>query len=94
MVRGSPNPLHFGLPARLRKTRKQSGLKRKALGHRVGRDPKVTAKVEAAERIPTVGTLARLAAALGVAAGWLGSVSYTHLDVYKRQAWLQPGSPF
>ncbi len=72
MVRGSPNPLHFGLPARLRKTRKQSGLKRKALGHRVGRDPKVTAKVEAAERIPTVGTLARLAAALGVSAGWLG----------------------
>ncbi len=36
MVRGSPNPLHFGLPARLRKTRKQSGQKRLVLGHKVG----------------------------------------------------------
>ena len=71
MVRGSPNPLHFGLPARLRRVRKQSGLKPKTLGHKVGRDPKVTAKVEAGERIPTVATVARLASALGVAAGWL-----------------------
>ena len=72
MVRGSPNPLHFGLPGRLRRVRKQSGLKRKPLGQKVGRDPKVTAKVEAGERTPTVGTVARLAAALGISAGWLG----------------------
>ncbi len=72
MVRGSPNPLHFGLPGRLRRVRKQSGLKRKSVGQKVGRDPKVTAKVEAGERIPTVGTVARLAAALGISAGWLG----------------------
>ena len=72
MVRGSPNPLHFGLPGRLRRVRKQSGLKRKSLGQKVGRDPKVTAKVEAGERTPTVGTVARLAAALGISAGWLG----------------------
>ena len=72
MVRGSPNPLHFGLPGRLRRVRKQSGLKRKPLRQKVGRDPKVTAKVEAGERTPTVGTVARLAAALGISAGWLG----------------------
>ena len=47
MVRGSPNPRHFGLPARLRKARKQLGLTRKGLGQKVGRDPKVAAKIEA-----------------------------------------------
>ena len=72
MVRGSPNPLHFGLPARLRKTRKQSGLTPSALGPKVGLDPHVAANIEASERIPTVGNLARLALALGVSAGWLG----------------------
>ncbi len=72
MVRGSPNPLYFGLPARLRKARKKSGLKRKTVGQKVGRDPQVTAKVEAGHRLPTVATLARLASALGVTAGWLG----------------------
>ena len=72
MVRGSPNPLHFGLPARLRKARKQSGLKPSALGPKVGLDHNVAANIEASDRIPTVGTLARLASALGVSAGWLG----------------------
>jgi len=72
MVRGSPNPLYFGLPARLRRVRKQVGLRRSALGYKVGRDSEVTAKVEAGVRIPTVRTLARLASALGVAPGWLG----------------------
>ena len=72
MVRGSPNPLHFGLPARLRKARKQLGLTRKGLGQKVGRDPKVAAKIEAGERMPTVGTVARLASGLNVSAGWLG----------------------
>ena len=72
MVRGSPNPLHFGLPRRLRKIRKQSRLKPSALGPKVGLDPHIAANIEAGERIPTVGTLARLASALGVSAGWLG----------------------
>jgi len=72
MVRGSPNPLHFGLPARLRKARKQLGLKPAALALRVGRDTKVVANIEANERIPTVGTVARLASGLQISAGWLG----------------------
>lgn len=72
MVRGSPNPRHCGLPARLRKARKQSGLTRKALGQKVGRDSEVAANIEAGQRIPTVGTVARLASGLGVSAAWLG----------------------
>jgi len=72
MVRGSPNPRHWGLPSRLRKARKQSGLTRKALGQKVGRDSEVAANIEAGQRIPTVGTVARLASGLGVSAAWLG----------------------
>ena len=72
MVRGSPNPLHFGLPARLRKTRKRSAPKRVILGPKSGRDLELASYVESGQRIPTVGTLARLASALGVHAGWLG----------------------
>lgn len=71
MVRGSPNPLHFGLPARLRKVRKQSGVKPSALSTKASRDTEITADIEAGQRIPTVGTVARLASALGVSAGWL-----------------------
>lgn len=72
MVRGSPNPLYFGLPARLRKVRKQAGLTRAALGYKVSRDSEVTADIEAGERIPTVGMLARLATVLRISPGWLG----------------------
>lgn len=71
MVRGSPNPLRFGLPARLRRVRKQAGVKPSALSTKVSRDTEVTADIEAGQRIPTVATVARLASALGVAAGWL-----------------------
>lgn len=71
MVRGSPNPRYFGLPARLRKARKPSGLSRAALGQKVGRDAEVAAYVETGQRLPTVGTIARLASGLGVSAAWL-----------------------
>lgn len=71
MVRGSPNPLHFGLPARLRRTRKECQITPSALGPKVGLDRHVAAYIESGNRIPTVGTLTRLASALGVAAGWL-----------------------
>ena len=72
MVRGSPNPRYFGLPARLRRARKQSGLTRAALGSKVGRDSEVPGYVETGERVPTVGTVERLANGLGVSAAWLG----------------------
>ena len=71
MVRGSPNPRHFTLPARLRKARKLSGLTRSALSKKVGRNSVVAGYIEDGERLPTVGTVARLAAGLGVTASWL-----------------------
>lgn len=59
------------MPGRLRKARKASGLTRAGLSHRVGHDSKIAADIEAGQRLPTVGTTARLAAALGVSATWL-----------------------
>ncbi len=72
MVRGRPNPRHLGLPARVRKTRKNSGLTRNQVVQRIGGGQTAARDIESGERIPTVGTVARLASALGVCAGWLG----------------------
>jgi transcriptional regulator with XRE-family HTH domain len=72
MVRGSPNPRYFGLPARLRKARKQAGLTRKGLVKLVGGDQSTVRDIETNQRLPTVGTIARLASALQVSAAWLG----------------------
>jgi len=71
MVRGSPNPKHFGLPLRLRKTRTQSGLTRMALADKAAVGTPTVLYVETAQRIPAVGTIAKIAAALGVSAPWL-----------------------
>lgn len=71
MVKGSPNPWHIGLPARLRKARKRAGLTRAALGPIVGLDADVTGYIESGRRLPKVGTVARLALGLAVPAGWL-----------------------
>lgn len=72
MVRGSPNPLYFGLPTHLKKARKHAGLTRTALAHKVGGDQTTALDIETGRRLPTVGTVARLAAGLEVSAGWLG----------------------
>lgn len=71
MVRGSPNARYLKLPARLRKARKTAGLTRMALAQRAGGGQTVSLDIETGQRLPTVGTLARLASALGVAATWL-----------------------
>lgn len=62
---------YFGLPARLRKARKQSGLTRKGGVKTVGGDQSVVRDIETNQRLPTVGTVARLASALHVSAAWL-----------------------
>ena len=72
MVRGRRNPRHLGLPARLRKARKSAGLTRNLVVQKIGGDQTAPREIETGHRIPTVGTLARLASALGVSAGWLG----------------------
>ena len=72
MVRGRKNPLFFGLPYRLKKARRQSCLKRLPLAEKAGLATATGRDTETGQRIPTVNTVARLASALGVSAGWLG----------------------
>lgn len=71
MVRGSPNLRHLGLPARLRKARRLSGLLRKAMVQKVGAGETSARDIETGQRMPTVGMIARLASALSVSAAWL-----------------------
>ncbi|MFO0575432.1 MAG: helix-turn-helix transcriptional regulator [Polyangia bacterium] len=71
MVRGRKNPLHVGLPSRLRKARRTAGLTPKAVVQRIGGDQLVVREIEEGHRLPTVGTIARLAAALEVTPAWL-----------------------
>jgi transcriptional regulator with XRE-family HTH domain len=71
MVRGHKNPLCFGLALRLKRARKRSGLKRLPLAEKAGLAAATARDIEAGESLPTLATVARLAAALGVAASWL-----------------------
>jgi len=71
MVRGSRNPLFCGLFGRLRRARRQSGLKRLPLATKAGLSDSTIAAIEAGEQLPTVGTVARLAIALGLSPAWL-----------------------
>lgn len=72
MVRGRRNPRHLGLPARLRKARKSADLTRNLVVQKTGGDQTAPREIETGQRIPTVGTVARLASVLGVSGGWLG----------------------
>ncbi len=72
MVRGSPNPLHFGLPLRMRKARKSAGLTRNVVVQKIGAGQTAARDIESGERVPTVASVARFASTLGVSAGWLG----------------------
>lgn len=71
MVRGSPNPRHFGLPARLRRAGRHSGLTRMALAQKAGVSTATALYAATGQRLPTVASVARLAAGFAVSAGWL-----------------------
>lgn len=71
VVRGSPNPKHFGLASRLRKARKQSGMTRRALARTAGLSDAIVGYLESDLRLPAVGKVACLASALSVSAAWL-----------------------
>ena len=71
MVRGSPNPRYFGLPERLKKARKHARVSRTALAERVGGDQTTALDIDTGGRLPTGGTVARLANGLGVSVGCL-----------------------
>ena len=71
MVRGRKNPLYFGLALRLKKARRESGLKRLHVAARAGLARATGRTIETGNRLPTVGTIASLAGALDVSASWL-----------------------
>lgn len=71
MVRGRQNPRYLGLPARLRKARKRAGLTRNEVVQKTSGGQTAARDIEAGQRLPTVGMIARLAAVLSVSAGWL-----------------------
>ena len=71
MVRGKKNPAHVGLPSRLKTARRQCGIKRRPLAEKAGIAPSTVIDIETKQRLPTVATIARLAKALSVSAGWL-----------------------
>lgn len=71
VVRGRPNPRHFRLPIRLKQALKRSGLTRRALARKAGVSDPLIGYLETGERLPTVGTVARVAFGLSVSAAWL-----------------------
>ena len=71
VTRGSPNPLFHRLPERLSRARKAAKLTRRALEQKAGGTNGAILYIEEGRRMPTVATVARIAAALGVHAAWL-----------------------
>lgn len=71
VVRGRRNPLHYGLPSRLKKARRQAALTRTALAQRAAVSDTTIRHIETDQRSPTVVTVERLARTLGIAAPWL-----------------------
>ena len=71
VVRGSPNPLHWGLPRRLKQSREKADLTRQGLAQKIGGSHATIGYLESAERCPSVDTTERLAAALSISAAWL-----------------------
>lgn len=70
VVRGRKNPLHQGLPLRLKEARIAAGLTCRQLAERAGLSNPVVAYIEAG-RVPGVDTVERIAVALDVAPCWL-----------------------
>lgn len=71
MPRGTPNPRHWALPARLRRARRAAGLSCLGLSRRAGLGNCTTLAVEAERRLPRLPVLAKLAAALRMSPGEL-----------------------
>lgn len=66
MVRGVKNPLHFGLPRRLREVRLKADLARQALSQAARLASNAVHRIEVEQRVPSVETVEKLAAVLRV----------------------------
>lgn len=71
VVRGHPNPLHSKLAARLRAVRKRADVSASRLAIDAGLSDGVVRHIEDAGGVPSVQTVGRLAAVLGISAAWL-----------------------
>ena len=71
VAQGVPNPLHWKLPARLRRARKAAGLSCSELSRRAGMGTYTVASIEAGHRLPRLGAIERLGDALQVSAAYL-----------------------
>ncbi len=69
--RGHRNPLCYKLPQRFQSTRLTTGQKLYELAAYAGLAQPTAGSIERGENVPTLETLERLAAALGVSPGWL-----------------------
>ena len=66
VTRGVKNPLHFGLPRRLRAVRLQAGLERQPLSLAAKLSSTTVRSIEVEQRVPSVETIENLAAVLRV----------------------------
>src|SRR5438105_2836433 len=64
VVRGQRNPLHYGLPERLKKARKAAGLTRQKLSLAAGLARNAASDIEEERRLPLIDTVEQLAQAL------------------------------
>lgn len=71
MPRGLKNPLCFKLPDRFVGARRRAGLQLNQLSAMAELSQPAAGLIEKGLRTPTIDTIERLAAALGVSAGWL-----------------------
>lgn len=84
VVQGHKRPLHEGFPKRLRWLRKKAGLTQSALAQMVKWGS--TSLLEAGSQKPSIETVEKLAAALGVSPAWLAYGSEAGLPFRQRQA--------
>lgn len=89
---GRKNPLWMGLPQRLRGARKLAGLSQRQLAELADLDNAVLSRTEAHATSPTIATVEKLAAGLGISASWL---AYGHEGGLPfRQKHERPAQPY
>jgi len=66
MPRSAEESVEDKVRRRIRELRRSRGLTQEGLGERSGMSPDAVSRIEAGTRVPTLGTLARLAVGLGV----------------------------
>ncbi len=82
--RGSKNPLCFKLSQRLVASRERAGLRLNQVSAQAGLSQPSSGLIEKGLRTPGIDTLERIAAALGVSAGWL-AYGYEGIEPFRER---------